>query len=227
MSIKLQLLLHLFLTEHICVSLLSATGKVAAECVSNLSVAQQVCGCARVEQCSKDVANAALKLPLQRCPPLGWVAFSTFGTSVGNTLWQLWQQLVHFIWGTVKYDRSLLRPLLSLSSFSISSRWQHSWGSPSVSCTDTDSWQDKLNATSAGKTQSSTCEEHTVNLCFNMIFYLDFLGPTNLSDSHTWHEPNGCNDHTPSSCCHSHHHHSTYHTVGRSSLREKMAIGTD
>lgn len=43
----------------------------------------------RVEQCGEDVADAALKLPLQRRPPLGWVAFGAFGACVGNILWQL------------------------------------------------------------------------------------------------------------------------------------------
>lgn len=65
--------------------------------VPNLSVSQQVGRRAGVEQRGEDVANAALELPLQRRPPLGRVALGAFGASVGHAVWQLGEQLVHFV----------------------------------------------------------------------------------------------------------------------------------
>lgn len=63
----------------------------------NLSVSQQVRRRAGVEERGEDVADAALKLPLKCRPPLGRVPLSAFGTSVGHAVWQLGEQLVHFI----------------------------------------------------------------------------------------------------------------------------------
>lgn len=56
---------------------------------SNLLATQQMGGCAGVEQCSEDVVNAALKLALQRRPPLCGVALGALGARVGDALWQL------------------------------------------------------------------------------------------------------------------------------------------
>lgn len=56
---------------------------------SNLFVTQQMGGCAGVEQCSEDVMNTALELPLQCRPPFRRMAFGTFGARISDTFGQL------------------------------------------------------------------------------------------------------------------------------------------
>lgn len=92
----------------------------------------------------------------------------------------------------------------------MSSAWQRSEGGLSVICSDTEEAQ-----------QAATNWWRPYCQCITRY------AASHLWDSHTLHEPNGCSGHTASSCCHNHHHHSTYHTVGRSSLREEIKIHQD